>query len=211
MSYSHSSIKTYEDCPLKYKLTRIDHLSEPTGPAAERGKRIHAEFEDAVIGLGLMTPDISYWSDYINTLKTKAVKAEYELGLNHAWQPVAFNAKDVWLRGVLDVFTLDGDKAYVADYKTGKERDYGDQLKLYATMIMAVIPNVEIVDCEIIYSDLNKIATYPTYNRSQFEDLKTWVEGRIKAIEGDGIFAPRPSYNCRWCHFRKGNGGPCKW
>jgi hypothetical protein len=30
-------------------------------------------------------------------------------------------------------------------------------------------------------------------------------------LENDDIFAPKPSYGCRWCHFRKSNGGPCQW
>jgi CRISPR/Cas system-associated exonuclease Cas4 (RecB family) len=211
MSFSHSSIKTYEQCPLKYKLTRIDHLPEPTGEAAERGKRIHAEFEDAVIGLGLMTPELQYWEDYINTLKTKKARVEYELGFDRDWKPVDFKAENVWLRGVLDVFTVAGSLAYVADYKTGKERDYGDQLKLYATMILAATEEVDTVDCEIIYTDLNKIDIYPTYKRVQLPELKSWVNKRIALIEDDPIMAPKPGPNCRWCHFRKDNGGPCRW
>ena len=40
MGHSNSSIKSYEQCPFKYKLTRIEHRQEPTGPAAERGTMI---------------------------------------------------------------------------------------------------------------------------------------------------------------------------
>ena len=60
MSFSNSSIKTYEQCPFKYKLTRIDHLQEPAGEAADRGKRIHAEFENMLNGLGLITEDMGH-------------------------------------------------------------------------------------------------------------------------------------------------------
>ena len=47
-AYSNSSIKTYEQCPYKYKLTRIDKLKEPTGDAAVRGTNIHTVFEKAL-------------------------------------------------------------------------------------------------------------------------------------------------------------------
>ena len=48
MAFSHSSIITYEQCPFKYKLTRIDKLQEPSGDAAERGKLVHTLFEMAL-------------------------------------------------------------------------------------------------------------------------------------------------------------------
>ena len=41
--FSNSSIKTYEQCPYKFKLTRVDGLVEPAGEAAERGKLIRSE------------------------------------------------------------------------------------------------------------------------------------------------------------------------
>jgi len=41
--------------------------------------------------------------------------------------------------------------------------------------------------------------------------LQAWVTEKVMKIENDDIFAPNPSYACRWCHFRKNNGGPCQW
>ena len=67
MSFSNSSIKTYEQCPFKYKLTRIDGLSEPAGPAADRGKLIHAELENALIDLPVYSETTEYWEDRKST------------------------------------------------------------------------------------------------------------------------------------------------
>ena len=39
--------------------------------------------------------------------------------------------------------------------------------------------------------------------------LKALWEQNVKPMFKDEIFAPLPSYMCRWCHFRKDNGGPC--
>lgn len=211
MSFSHSSIKVYEQCPYKYKLTRIDHLQEPAGDAAERGKRIHAEFENMLNGLGLVTSDMDYWQDYIAQLKIRNAKPEVEIGLTRDWKPCDFKAKDVWLRGIFDVFYVDGTTAYIADWKTGKERDYESQLVLYATMVFAAYPDVQEVQLEIIYIDLKKRSPYPSVKRKDFEHFKDEFTRRIRKIEYDDIFAPHPSYGCKWCHFRKSNGGPCQW
>jgi len=212
MSYSNSSIKLYEQCPFKYKLNRILHMQEPTGTAAERGKLIHSELESMLKGgLDLYSSDTEYWEHFIIELKNTNAQAEVELGFTEDWEPCDFGAENVWLRGVLDVLNVTGATAYVADWKTGKERDYEEQLKLYAAMIFAAYPEVQEVQSEIVYIDLKKKATYATIKRDQFPALKQWVNERIRKIKTDDIFAPKPSFNCKWCHFRKDNGGPCKW
>jgi CRISPR/Cas system-associated exonuclease Cas4 (RecB family) len=211
MSFSNSSIKLYEQCPYKYKLQRIDGLQEPTGSAAERGKTIHAELESALIGLPIYSEITEYWESFINELKAMGAKPEVELGFTHDWEPCGFSQGEVWLRGVLDVLSLNNTTAYVADWKTGKERDYEDQVKLYAVMVMAAYPEIEEVKIEILYVDLKKKVSYGTIKRIDFESLRDWITSRILKIQADDIYAPKPSFNCKWCHFRKDNGGPCRW
>lgn len=211
MAFSNSSIKTYEQCPYKYKLTRIEHKHEPAGDAAERGKAIHSEFEQALVSLPMLSPDRAYWYDYLGKLIEKKTQSEVEFAITRNWQPCSFKAAEAWIRGIYDAFYIDGRQAHVLDWKTGKERDYTEQLKLYATIILASYPMVDTVTTEICYIDLNKRTPYPEYTRQQFDDLKQWLTDRVIKIENDDIFAPKPDYGCRWCHFRKSNGGPCQW
>ncbi len=72
-SFSHSSIKSYEECPYKYRLTRIDGLKEPTGDAAQRGKDIHTAFENAIDHQQKLEDTFEYWNDYVAELISKAV------------------------------------------------------------------------------------------------------------------------------------------
>lgn len=212
MSFSNSSIKTYEQCPFKYKLTRIQGLREPAGDAAERGKQIHALFEKALEGLHLPIEDAyNHWNPYLAELRQKQARAEVEIGLDRDWNSCGFSESKVWLRGVMDAMYEHGTSMHVLDWKTGKERDYGDQLKLYATMLLATYPHIESVSMEICYIDLKKQQSYGYTYREEFPKLKEWVLARIGKIENDDIFAPKPSGLCRWCHFRKDNGGPCQW
>lgn len=211
MGFSHSSIKTYEQCPYKYKLTRIEHRHEPTGDAAERGKLIHSEFEHAIMGLGMLPKEHEYWLTYVQELASKNAQCEVEFAITREWTPCDFKDPKYWLRGIYDAVWHKDDRAHVLDWKSGKERDYGDQLGLYATIIMACNPEINTVTTEICYTDLNKRVAYPTYKRSELPILQASITAKISKIENDDIFAPKPDYGCRWCHFRKDNGGPCQW
>lgn len=211
MAFSNSSIKTYEQCPYKYKLTRIEHRKEPAGDAAERGKAVHSEFEHALVNLPLLSPERSHWYGYIQTLSDKKTRSEVEFAFTRDWQACDFKDASAWIRGIYDALYIDGSNAHVLDWKTGKERDYGDQLKLYAIAIMICHPEVNTVTTEVCYIDLNKQVEYPKYTRQRLDELKQWLSDRVTKIEKDDIFAPKPDYGCRWCHFRKSNGGPCQW
>jgi len=211
MGFSNSSIKSYEQCPYKYKLTRLEHRQEPTGDAAQRGKDIHYEFEQALTNMPLLSPDFSYWYEYINELILLGAQSEVAFAITKDWQPCDFKDPNYWLRGIYDATYFMPPRAHVLDWKTGKERDYEDQLKLYAAVILATNPQVEEVDTEVCYIDLKKRVSYTTHKRSDLDALKQWITDRITKIENDDIFAPKPTNNCRWCHFRKSNGGPCQW
>lgn len=213
MAYSNSGIKSYEQCPYKYKLTRIEHRQEPTGDAAQRGKDIHYEFEQALTALPFLDEAYAFWSDYINELITYGAKSEAEFAVTKDWQPCGFKDENAWVRGIYDAtyFNSSEKRAHVLDWKTGKERDYGDQLKLYATVLLASYPEIDSVSTEVCYIDLKKRIQLKTYTREQLDELKEWLTSRITKIENDDVYAPKPDYGCRWCHFRKSNGGPCQW
>ena len=211
MAFSNSSIKTYEQCPYKYKLTRIEHKQEPSGDAANRGKMIHSEFEDALTKLMLIPDERKGWVPYLDTLVGKNTQAEVEFAVTKDWQACDFKDPMAWLRGIIDALYFQGTAAHILDWKTGKERDYEDQLKLYAAAVLTIYPKVEQVSMEICYIDLNKHVNHGIMLREHLPDMQAWVDNRITKIERDDIFAPKPSLGCKWCHFRKSNGGPCQW
>ena len=213
MSYSYSAIKLYEQCPLKYKLTRIDHLVEPSGDAANRGKTIHAEIE-AILkgGLNLLSDDIKHLEEKLSNWIKVNGQSELPVGINDKWEPVDFNAEDVMFRGIIDLFIKEeSGRATVLDFKTGKHRDYSDQVSVYSTVILSTMPDVDTVENVIEFIDLAKTDKYKPITRSDLPRLQLQLKGRITAIEKDKIYAPNPSVLCKWCHFRKSNGGPCKW
>ena len=211
MKYSYSGLKTYEQCAYKYKLTRIDKLKEPSGPAAERGTAIHSEFEKAILELPLLDESRIWWLDYINELKAKRAMPEYKFGITKNGTACDYSSDQAVFRGIIDVLCINDKTAFVSDWKTGKERDYSDQLKVYATVVFLVFPHVDNVITQIDYIDHNKHAPDKTYTRNQLTQLCSELDFRIEQIANDTLYIPNPSGLCKFCYFRKANGGPCKW
>lgn len=212
MAHSYSSIKTYEQCPAKYKFTRIDKLPEPSGPAAERGKVIHAEIEAVLKGqLELVCAELEYLLPRMDDWKNKNAESELEFAIDSDWNAVAFSDSSAMFRGIIDLYYEQGDTAVVLDFKTGKERDYLDQVRVYAAVILATKPHIQRVIPQIEFIDTQKSTEYMTFTQQDLAHMKADIQGRMNIIAYDKFFAANPSGLCRFCHFRKDNGGPCKW
>lgn len=212
MAYSYSAIKAYESCPASYKFSRIDKLPSPSGPAAERGKMLHAELEEVLKGgLDILSPELLHLQPQLLSLKAQRAVPELEFAINRDWNKVEFKDPTAWFRGIIDVYVPLGSSATLLDWKSGKNRDYLDQVAVYATVVFAIEPEVVQITPIISFVDLKKEITYSKISRESYPTLRKNLEQRIITIEEDRIFAPNPSVNCRWCPYRKSNGGPCAW
>lgn len=212
MAHSYSGLKQFETCAAQYKFSRIDRLPQPTGPAAERGKMLHAEIESVLNGeLGLLSEEISYLEDYLAKLRDNGATPEVPFAIDRNWQEVDFKDPDAWLRGIIDLYATDGPKATILDWKSGKKRDYSDQVKVYATAVLSIHPSIQEIAPSIYFIDLKKEVTYSPIYSTDLPQLQRELKERLDAIDNEKIFAPNPSTNCRWCHYRKENGGPCRW
>ena len=123
------------------------------------------------------------------------------------------------LRIKVDVAEHGGTVLKVYDWKTGKFREekndeYVEQLELYALGALLMFPILTEVQTQLVCVEHG--LTYPTQNgyltftRADVPRLTKLWEKRTKAMLNDAKFAPRPSRDCAYCHFRKANGGPCK-
>jgi CRISPR/Cas system-associated exonuclease Cas4 (RecB family) len=212
MAHSYSALKMYEQCPAKYKFVRIDKLQEPSGPAAERGKIIHAEIEAVLKGqLELVSDGLEYLLPRIDEWRQIGAQSEMEFAVDSNWNAVEFGDDSAMFRGIIDLYYEQGNRAVVLDFKTGKERDYLDQVRAYAAVILATKPHIHSVVPMIEFIDLQKSAEYMTFYSRDIESMKADLNGRMNIISFDKFFSANPSGLCKFCHFRKDNGGPCKW
>jgi len=213
MAHSYSAIKLYEQCPLKYKFSRIDELQEPSGEAAARGSSIHLEIEEILKGgLALIThKELIYLLPQLEQWRKANAFSEMQFAVDLFWNAVDYKSDKAWFRGVIDLYLEEGNTATVLDFKTGKERDYSDQVIVYAAVVLATKPHINRVNLAIEFIDSQKNVQYARITREELDKHKDSLSHRINAIKTDKIFAPNPSGLCKFCHFRKDNGGPCKW
>jgi RecB family exonuclease len=212
ITYSYSSIKTYEQCPQKFKFGRIDKLPEPSGEAAERGKKLHSYIEANIKNESDILPEeIEHIRPSINELKSMNAEAEKQFAIDLDWKPVQFFDKNARFRGVIDIYAKNNDRAVVLDWKSGKVRDYSDQVRVYAAVSFAIDEELQSIKPVISFIDHKKEVEYPSIPREVYPSIRAELERRMATIDNDSVFAPNPNFLCRWCHYRKDNGGPCKW
>jgi RecB family exonuclease len=221
-SWSFSRWETYRECPLKAKLKFIDKKKEPGSLAMDEGTRIHGLAERYIIDRkSKLPPELKLFRKEFADLRKRPVAAEFTLAFKDDWSPTTF---DDWggcrVRIKVDAMYVEDSVVTLIDYKTGKAREVSkEQMELYALGALLSVPEASEARTNLWY--LNKGVIYGAdgeegqaasiYQRPQLPTLiKTW-EARVKPMLNDTRFAPRPGPYCSWCHFRKANGGPCKY
>lgn len=228
-SWSFSRFSVYDQCPAKAKYAFIDKIKEPPNPAMNRGNEIHKAAEAYVKGEGRVVPkELKLVGTELKAMRAAkkhddtSVVVETTWAFTHDWKVTRW---DDWrgctLRVKVDVAQLVGRNVLIiTDWKTGKFRpekhqEYMSQIELYGLGGLKYYgAQIDHVRPRLIYTDLG--TTYPledgqlVYSRKDVPRLQKSWEARTKPMLKDTTFAPKPSNLCLWCHYRKENGGPCK-
>ena len=222
---SHSRMKTHEGCARKAKYKFIDKLKEPSNEAMDRGLEKHKELENwvnAVIGEPFGGSGAIPRSGIYDRIRDHCaqdfwgkgspkydVKAEMQVAFNREWAMCDWFGPEAWMRVVFDAVGVSpcGNHIVLYDWKTGKVYDdHDEQANLYA--VAGYYMGAASVDVKFFYLDQNIIQPY-NYDREELEGLVKDIEARAEAVTSDRIFATNPSWRCKYCHFRRENGGPC--
>ena len=223
-SWSFSRYSVYKLCPAKAKYLYIEKLKEPPSPAIERGAQIHDLAEKYIKSqLRALPPELKKFEDDFKALRKQYKKkihgmvVEDQWAFTKDWTETAWNDWiKCWVRIKIDCAEhVDEETLRVRDWKTGKFReqqqeDYAEQLELYALAALLLHPHINRVMTELVYLDEGTVFAISDKRREDLPALKKLWEKRVTAMLKDQRFAPRPNDKCRWCHFSKAKGGPCK-
>jgi hypothetical protein len=195
-----------------------------------RGALIHTIAEQYIKGVlpAKIPPELKAFAADFKELRAMYKKIAYSMvvednwAFTKGWDETAWNDwVGCWVRIKLDcAFHFDGTTLRVRDWKTGKFREekneeYLEQLELYALSALLLHEHIQEVRPDLVYLDVGVV--YPpadaplVYTRADIPRLKKLWEKRVKPMLTDTVFAPRPNNLCKWCHFRKDNGGPCQY
>ena len=206
LAHSYSSIKQFENCPRQYHEVRILKRFKSQDTAATMyGTAVHKAIEDHLMD-GKDIPDQFQQFKPIVSGVAQAKgdrKCEIKMGIRADFTPCGFFDEDVWFRGIPDVLIVNGDKARVADWKTGKSSRYADtsQLELMAGMVFAHYPDVQQVKGALVFLVAGSIVQ-ASYAREQFSEIMSKWAGRAGLIEAaikTDTWNPKRGPLCKFC------------
>jgi CRISPR/Cas system-associated exonuclease Cas4 (RecB family) len=202
--WSFSKIKAFEQCPKQFYHMKIakDYTEKET-EAMLYGTLFHEAAENFVKDDTPIPEKFKYAESALTNLKNKPGKklCEYKLGLTEDLEPCGFFDENVWFRGIADLIILDGDTAWVVDYKTGKSARYADkgQLELMALATFKHFPEIKKVKAGLLFV-IAKALIKDSYDSTAAPIMwKKWLADYArmeKALETD-TWNARPSGLCR--------------
>jgi hypothetical protein len=208
LSHSYSSIKLFENCPLRYYRQRIlKDVVDEGGEASKYGERVHSFLENRLKGSELPKEATQYepLCEMVERVaKGGELHIEKELVLNENLTPTGWWDADAWLRSKLDVLVIKGHTAVVMDWKTGKRRPDFFQMQIFAAQVFKHYPQVQQVKTILVWLKTLEQDT-ETYNRLNINEAWADIIGHIRRIyasyEHDN-WPARPSGLCRYCPAR---------
>ncbi len=207
MLYSHSSLNLFETCPNQFEHTYIiKDIQRQDTDATIWGTKVHSELEEyALKGTPVVNEGIcSQGVGIIDAVKGEysTFFCEWEFGLSKDLRVVDFKSLEAFVRGIVDFGAVKGDKAFLADWKTGKPKDDFKQMEIFTLATFAAYPEVDKVKAAYIWLKTTTVSQQ-VFTRTDMPMLLDRLMERVRHADEHveaGNFPMKPSGLCRgWC------------
>lgn len=226
-SWSYSVYTQYINCPLSVcfeKIKRI-RIAEPPNPAFVKGNMMH-KFAEEFVGVKekkapVIIPELAAVTKKLQLFRKLKAKVEADWAFTKDWLPTRWNDWDnCWLRIKVDAVAevkKPEPLVHIVDWKSGKiYEEHKQQRSLYALAAMQLIDLGTLADgdkktkiiAEHAYTDTTQTAI-EEYTMKDFKPLKAEWMRRVEHMMSDTKYPAKTGFKCRYCKFRKSNGGPC--
>ena len=204
-TWSFSSLKEYVNCPKQYQEVKVlKRFFKRMTPEMTYGNEVHKALENYVKDGTPLAENYKRFAGMLDTLlEIEGVRyPEYKMALNNIGAACEYNGKDRWVRGIVDLLIVDGETAYIVDYKTGSNK-YPDpkQLKLMALMTFAHFPDVKHIKAGLLFIVHNSFMD-EEYTREQIPELWGHFKGDLQRLQGAfdaNVWNPNKTPLCGWC------------
>lgn len=207
ITWSYSSLDLFKQCPHKYYRLKVKKdVVEPPQDHLFYGLKVHKAAEDFIKSDTPIPAEYAEMLEPIKKLKDMPGEklCEYRMGLTRNLEPCKFGAKEVWWRGIADLIVMQGDKAYVVDYKTSKSSKYADlkQLEILSLALFKHFPKLHRIKAGLLFVVANDFVKTEFEPESSRVLWTKWMEDTArleKAVELN-VWNPRPNFTCNgWC------------
>lgn len=203
-AWSFSRMKGFETCPKQYyHVNVLKQFPFQETEATRYGTEFHKAAEDFMRDGTPIPERFAFAKPALDALAAKPGErhCELKMGLRQDLTPCGFFDKDVWFRGIVDLLIIDGEKAFIVDYKTGKSARYADtgQLQLMALSVFAHFPQVTRVKAGLVFVIAEKFVP-ADFNVSDRDTLwAPWIKkyARMEKAHETDVWNPVPSGLCK--------------
>lgn len=211
LAWSHSRRKTFCDCPKQLYHTQIAKKGHPDRVDFVQTKAmIDGNLVDDALTkrISLGTPLPPQYEPYEGmvqaVLSAPGTKfTQMKLALDQTFSPCGYMDWDnAWVRVIYDIAIIDGEYAFLGDWKNGQIWLDEEQLRLFATVGFHVFPEVQTIDTSYIWLK-HGITSDKSYDRRELPDMwQTFIPTieRMQASFKTNHWPATPSKQaCRWC------------
>lgn len=206
-SWSYSSLKVFQQCPKKYYHLRIvKDVQQGDTEATIYGKEVHKAAEDYMRDGTPIPEKFAYMRPILERLERIQGDryCEFEMGLKQVqgeYVPCDFKDPGYWWRGIADLLIVNGDLAYMIDYKTSKSAKYADlkQLDAMAACIFRMFPKVKRIKSALLF-----VVSGEFVHKEHFCDID-YLKGfqfdleRLEVAIQSGVWNAVSGPLCGWC------------
>jgi len=184
-AWSFSALTRFENCPKQYwHLNVAKDFKDADSSFSEDGKFIHDALYKRVIKKVPLPMELrpleQVAAKFASTPGEK--KGEMKLALNRDMEPVDFFAHDVWVRAVVDLLIVKGNKAVIVDWKTGKPKEDFTQLGLTAAVVAQWVPEVDSFMTAYVWTSHRKVS-FKAYTKDDLASVWNDMLPRSKKVE----------------------------
>lgn len=205
IKWSFSGLKQYLNCAKQYQEVKVlrNFVVKET-EQMRYGTDVHQALEDYGKNGKILPLNYQRFKPIVDHLF--AIDGdkyfEYEMALTADKKTCGFASPEYWVRGIADLLIVDGDTAFVVDYKTGSNK-YPEpkQLKLMALMTFVHFPKVKTVKAGLLFLLHNSFMP-EEYTRDKINSYWADFAGDLTRLElsvKTNHWPPNPSGLCGWC------------
>ena len=207
-TWSFSSLKEYINCPKQYQEVKVlkNYQKEMTQQILY-GNQVHKALENYIKDGEPLAENYKRFAPLMDSLKEipGEFHPELRMALNFDKKACKWGAEDCWVRGIVDFLVVDGEDAFIVDYKTGSNK-YADpkQLKLMALMVFEHFPEVRNVKAGLMFVMNNSFITeeYVRDTKNELWDAFTPDLARLTHSYENDVWQANPTGLCGWCPVR---------
>lgn len=205
IQWSYSSLKDFTNCPRQYYEVKVaKSVTKKVTDNMLYGTEVHKAIEDYVREGKPLAKHYQHYKPVLDELLSIPGNKypELQMGLKRDLTKCEFDAEDRWVRGIVDLLIVDGEDAFIIDFKTGNNKHPDPkQLRLMALMTYVHFPEVVRIKAGLLFIARNSFVP-EEYVRDDVDNLWKGFNSELRKLEiayENGIWPERPTGLCGWC------------